>query len=513
MTAVTYSDSSDRKPRSSANPRDDADAASRQWRSVWRIHFYAGIFAMPFILMMAVTGLVILYTQPIHDATQGSIRTVSAGPSTVTADLQEQAVEVAYPAAAVISMTTPADREHATVFGLDDGSTAGLQVFVNPYTGRVLGSDKPGSGVVGLANRLHGLLNNNTIDVGLPTVSALWDHGPVVRDYLVGDLILEILGGWTLVLICSGLYLWWPRRSRWKGAERSRGRKVLGLRFARKGRARWRDIHAMSGLLLFGALLLTIISGMAWSTYWGPNFTALANEISPNTWTDAPASTVGTRGELDRLGNQIHWNTGDIPIPASYATEADGSLPAPISLDSITTIGEQEGMLPGYTVYFPANATDEAGNTVYGSFTLSNSWPRKTGEAKDVFIDQFSGGTLDHQTAYGYGAVSYGLDVMVSTHMGTQLGIVSRILMTAMCILAMCSVFSASKMFWKRRRPGTAGLPRRPVDVKLAKRLAIFLCVFAIAFPTWGITALVVLAFDKFVIRRVRPLRVTFGQH
>jgi uncharacterized iron-regulated membrane protein len=512
MTAVTYSDGTGGEPRRVSIDASGADRASRQWRSVWRIHFYAGIFAMPFILLMALTGLVILYTQPIHDLTQGNIRTVSAQNATVSADLQEQAVEAAYPDVAVISMTTPADREHTTVFGVDDGSAAGMQVFVNPYTGRVLGSDKPGSGIVGLSNRLHGLLNNDTIKVSLPTVAALWDHGPVMRDYLVGDLILEILGVWTLVLICSGLYLWWPRRSRWKGAERSGGRKTLGLRFAKKGRARWRDVHAMSGVLLFGALLVTIFSGMAWSTYWGPNFTALANEISPNTWTDAPASTVGARGDLDRLGNQIHWNTGDIPIPASYATETDGSHPAAISLDSITKIGEQEGMLPGYTVYFPANSTDEAGNAVYGSFTLSNSWPRATGEAKDVFVDQFSGDTLAHQTAYGYGSVSYGLDVMVSTHMGTQLGIFSRIMMTAMCILAICSVISAGTMFWKRRRPGTAGLPRRPVDVRLAKRLAMFLCVFAVAFPTWAVTALVVLAFDRFVIRKVRPLRVAFGQ-
>jgi uncharacterized iron-regulated membrane protein len=73
-------------------------------------------------------------------------------------------------------------------------------------------------------------------------------------------------------------------------------------------------------------------------------------------------------------------------------------------------------------------------------------------------------------------------------------------------------VISAGTMFWKRRRPGTAGLPRRPVDVRLAKRLAMFLCVFAVAFPTWAVTALVVLAFDRFVIRKVRPLRVAFGQ-
>jgi hypothetical protein len=36
--------------------------------------------------------------------------------------------------------------------------------------------------------------------------------------------------------------------------------------------------------------------------------------------------------------------------------------------------------------------------------------------------------------------------------------------------------------------------------------------VLAIVYPQWGVTALLVLAFDRFVIRKVRPLRTTFGQ-
>ena len=60
--------------------------ASRQWRSVWRIHFYAGMFAIPFILLMAVTGLVILYTQPLQDLTQGDLRKASSTEQTVSYD-------------------------------------------------------------------------------------------------------------------------------------------------------------------------------------------------------------------------------------------------------------------------------------------------------------------------------------------------------------------------------------------------------------------------------------------
>jgi uncharacterized iron-regulated membrane protein len=310
----------------------------------------------------------------------------------------------------------------------------------------------------------------------------------------------------------SGLYVWWPRRSANGGNERN-GRNPFKVRWSKKGRARWRDLHGLSGVVLFGLIAFTIISGLAWSTYWGPNFTAFANAVTPNSWTDAPPSVLGERGDLDRLGNQIPWNTADIPIPASYATATDGTLPAPISLDSVVAIARDEGMKPGYTINFPGNVVDETtGDTVYGAFTLSNSWPRKTGEARDLFLDQFSGNTLAEQTGYGYGAISYSLDTMVSTHMGTQLGLFSRIMMTLLCVLAIWSMISASVMFWKRRRPGTLGIPRRPVDVRLAKRVSITAVVMAIIFPVWGLTAAIVLAFDRFVIRRTKPLRVAFGQ-
>lgn len=511
MTAVTYS-SHDGEPLGAPTAESDAAAeSSRRWRSVWRIHFYAGMFAMPFIVLMALTGLVILYTQPIQDLTQGDLRTVDRSDETVSLDEQAISVEAAYPDAVLTSLTVPVDDGHSVMFGIDDGSASGRQVFVDQYTGEVLGSVNPDGGLVGFANRMHATLNNDRIMIDLPTVSALWDDGPVMREYVVGDLVLELLGVWTIVLVASGLFLWWPRRARRATAASTKG-SILGVRRGVSGRPRWRDLHGLSGVILLAVMLLTLVSGLAWSTYWGPQFQSIANEITPNTWTDAPASAVGERGDLDQLGNKINWNTGDRPIPASYATPTDGVAPAAMSLDDIAAIAADDGMKPGFTVFFSANGTDDAGNPLYGSFTVSNSWPRKTGEARDLFLDQFTGETLAVQDVYGYGAISRGMDTLVSTHMGTQLGIVSRLMMTALAVLAIFSVISGFVMFWKRRRPGTAGLPRRPVDVHLSRNLAIAAVALAVVFPIWGLTALAILGIDRFVIRKVGRLRTTFGQ-
>jgi len=113
---------------------------------------------------------------------------------------------------------------------------------------------------------------------------------------------------------------------------------------------------------------------------------------------------------------------------------------------------------------------------------------------------------------YGYGAVSLAADYTVSVHMGTQFGLVNRIVMTLVCVLVIWSVISAVVMYGKRRRSRGLGLPRRPEDVGLGTTLMVLFIGAALVFPLFGITALIVLGLDRFVIRRIPTLRRAFGQ-
>ena len=124
----------------------------------------------------------ILYTQPIENLFEGDIRTVDRGAETVSFDEQVAAVEAAYPDGTVLDLTPPADPGRSSRFFVDDGSADGVHVFGATYTAEVLGDSKPGGGIVGLSNRLHGNLNNDTLTLPVPAVAALWDNGPVIRD-------------------------------------------------------------------------------------------------------------------------------------------------------------------------------------------------------------------------------------------------------------------------------------------------------------------------------------------
>lgn len=50
---------------------------------MWRTHFYAGLLSTPFIVTMAITGLIILYGQP-QDLTQGHLRQVTPAGAALT---------------------------------------------------------------------------------------------------------------------------------------------------------------------------------------------------------------------------------------------------------------------------------------------------------------------------------------------------------------------------------------------------------------------------------------------
>ena len=126
---------SDSEPELAGNTR-----ASRLWRSIWRTHFYAGLFAAPILVLLAVTGLVILYTEPIERAVDGDLVTVpvAEGGERVSFDEQRAAVAERYPDWELVSVTPPKEPDRSTVFAMADEDGSLVNVYVDPYTGEVL---------------------------------------------------------------------------------------------------------------------------------------------------------------------------------------------------------------------------------------------------------------------------------------------------------------------------------------------------------------------------------------
>jgi uncharacterized iron-regulated membrane protein len=483
-----------------ARPDRRRQASGRFLRRIWRTHFYAAVIAAPVLILFAITGLGILYTQPIQNVTLADKLIVPVGEEQVPYLDQLATAQAEFPELSLTQIVPPAAPDRASLFEFTDGDALYKQVFVDPYTGEVTGTMTTGDDIIGLANRLHGNLNNESVTVTLPNMAWVIDRDAErTIDIPLGDVVLEIATIWALVLSLTGLYLWWPRRSQRK--------PLLKVRWSKGGRLRWRDLHSTSGVLLSAILLLFILSGMTWSNYWGNAWYTAADKATPNAEFLEPISTPVSKGSLNRVGNRITWaEQGDL-IPGS-AVPTDGTAPAPINLETVIAIAQEEGMLPGYSIVTPFDDT-EGDEPVYGTYQLSNPWPNKQQDSRTVYLDQFTGRTLAESTAEDWGMVQRVTDYTVELHMGTQLGIVTRILATLGCLAIIVSLVSSVVMWWKRRPRGSAGLPPRQQHRTNRGRAGLGVIALAIGliFPLWGISLIAVIVIDVVVDAVMRRRR------
>ncbi|CAN3127929.1 PepSY-associated TM helix domain-containing protein [Mycobacterium sp. smrl_JER01] len=479
-------------------------------RRIWRLHFWVGLFAAPMLVVLACSGLVILYSQPINDWLNRDLFLVDQGTTTVPLDTQLQVatghVSADFHLDAITPPAAPDRSTRVDFVNPEDppyphGEGNATQVFVDPYTGGYLGQREELSGVVGWANQLHRLFGNDGPQVQLPSLGHLIDPSSYPEATIpvgVGNLWLELSAVWILVLLASGIYLWWPRAI-------ESAKPLLRVRWSKKGRIRWRDLHALTGVVIAVILIGYVLSGLTWSRYWGENWRAFSAHVAPSVSVDAP-STPAVLGDYDRLGRRIAWAAQDDPM---YASAVTGSAPAQLSLDDVNRIADDEGMVPGYAIIPPADSTRD-GETVYGPYAVVNAWPQKISEQRTLYLNQFTGATITNATADQDGALARLTSFGIAMHMGNQYGILTRIMATVAALGVILSVVTGVLMWWKRRPPGKSGLPgpaSAGTRAETPRRAVIAVSAAAVAlgviYPVFGVSLLVVLAAETVLsIRR-----------
>ena len=496
--------------------RDQRRGDAAVLRRIWRLHFWVALFVAPALLVLACTGLIILYTQPLDLWLHSDLKVVTPTTSTVSLDDQvATARQRVGPDMVFDAVTPPQDAGASTQVDFLPAEESGIgernvtQVFIDPYTGKYLGQRQELDGLVGWANQLHRFFGNDGPTVSLPAFGhfiAPSAYPDATMKVGVGNLIIEMIAVWILVLAASGIYLWWPRAI-------EKGKPRLAIRWRKGGRIRWRDLHATTGILLSVVLICYIASGLTWSRYWGENWRAVASTVTPSTEIDAP-STPAKVGDFDRLGRRIAWADKEDPVYASITTDP---IPKPLDFNVINEIAESEGMIPGYSIVPPSDSTVD-GETVYGSYTVVNHWPQKLSEQRTLYLNQFTGETITNATADQDGTLSRITSWGVNTHMGTQYGIVTRILATLACLGVLTSIVSAMAMWWKRRPTGSAGLPGRTSDTVRSNTprgaivaVGVIATALAVLYPSFGVTLIVVLIAESIVETRRNSRQDTPG--
>lgn len=427
---------------------------SALYRAVWRWHFYAGLLVLPFLILIAVTGALYLFKDEINDAFYGDLTIVSPEPGKPIAPSTLVAIALDAHPGTLKAYLPPAgpDRAAQVKIAGDDGVKD--VVYLNPYSGAVLGTEW---------------------DAGFAGSSAMW----VVRklhslDYVGwwGNRIIEAVAGWAVLLVVTGLYLWWPR---------GRGVGVLVPRRT-SGRPLWRDLHAVTGIYTAGFILFLAMTGLPWSGVWGKQFYDLSYAVGigmpDGYWDKYPTSTVLTGDALDRAP----WVIENQPLPVSGASEG-----VPAGLDLIVAKVEELGIHPGYALAMPGGPE--------GVFTAS-VYPDDITHERVIHLDQYTGEVLFDMKLADLGALGRAAEWGISVHMGQEFGVLNQVVLLLACIAIVLMAVSAAVMWWKRRPAGSLGAPAMPANWRVPRAIFAVAIVAGVFFPLVGLSLLVVLAIE-----------------
>jgi uncharacterized iron-regulated membrane protein len=455
---------------------------NRFYRTVWRWHFYAGLFVIPFMMILASTGIIYLFKPQLDALMYRSQLFVQPAAVIAPYTAQLNTVEQQYTDAAITKFTPNIAPDRSSEIELTTSTQQKLTVFVNPHTAEILGTRDQEHNLQSIARKIHGeLMIGQT-----------------------GDYLVEMAACWGLVLLISGLYLWWPRE-----AVSLKGTLVPRL-WSKSRRIFWRDLHAVPGF--YGALLMgfLILTGLPWSGFWGETFANVWGRFPAQMWDDIPISTVLT-GSLNQHGSQVvPWAVEQMPMPlsspmpnsASHAQHSQAqhsqsqhqthtgtpTAQAAVNLDSVIALAQAKGAPAGFSVSFPEGET--------GVYTVA-AFPDNPAYETTMHIDQYSGKVLADLRWQDYGLVPRAVELGIAIHMGKYFGLANQLLMLCACLVI------GAVMWWQRRPEDRLGAPPLPDHVQHWRIPLAIVAVLGLAFPLVGLSLIVVLLLDYLLLSRI----------
>ncbi len=297
-------------------------------------------------------------------------------------------------------------------------------------------------------------------------------HGELMAG-IFGDLLVELAVCWGLILLVTGMYIWWPRHR--KGVIRR-----IRLRLNLGKRSFWRDIHSVTAFCMSIGIAFLILTGLPWTGFWGQQL----QKIGVITDTGIPAAV---------------WGEKPTSIVPDEPTDDKVST---ISIDEVVQIADSRDVNPGYDVYFPEGPK--------GVYTVQVFLPKSVNETT-LHIDQYNGEVLDDYRYQEYGLLGKGISTGYTLHIGSEFGLINQVLGLIVCIGIVVIVITGLIMWWKRKPSNTLGAPPQPKNVKMVKGVIVIVVILSILFPLVGASLLLVLLLDWLVMRRIPRVKHWVG--
>lgn len=485
--------------RTTLAPAQPQARPERWYRTVWRWHFYAGLFCVPFILWLSVTGALYLFKPQIENwlyapyagvATEGR---AMLPPSSIVID-----GTAAVPGSVLHKYVLPAAPGDSVQLLVGQGSDQ-LRLWVHPQSGAVLKSAVEEDRFMRVVFRLHGEL-----------LAGQW-----------GSALVEIAACWSIIMILSGLFLWWPRPGTTDG--------LAGLLWPRlrQGKQRfWRDMHAVTGIWVSLAAIFLILSGLPWAKSWGDYLrqvrVATGAVSGPQDWSagseadararaaldrEARASLGHSTGLSDRNGRSKTANAGgEHEGHEGHGMMMAGPPPSLAALDKVIPTAQALGFAGPVEIRPPRKAG--------GSWMVQSQAENRTlraaaeidSDGKLIGIQPFeSRHWIDRVVGYG-----------VAIHEGAWFGLLNQLINLAV-LLGLITLALSSIVLWWRRRPksgrgsNTLGAPTPKGTLRHSWVLVGLVVLLGMLMPLFGISLAVVAMSEWFLRRSGSPIAKWLG--
>jgi uncharacterized iron-regulated membrane protein len=395
------------------------------WRPlVVRLHFYAGVLVAPFILVAAITGALYAIAPTLERFVYDDVLFVDPGSEALPLSEQAAAARNAFPQLEMSGLRPPVSPTDSTRINFTDPSLGDDElraVFVDPYTGRVLGDEITWFGYLPLSTWLDGL--HRHLNLGEP-----------------GRVYSELAASWLWVVALGGVYLWIAKARN----ERRRGRagRLLTVDRSAEGRSRTLNWHGATGIWLLAGLLFLSATGITWSTYAGAHVSDLRAALN---WERPQLDTASAHGDHGgAAASSADFGSTDYNAIIDAAGRA--GVHAPLELTLPTAPGEAVNLTE---IDEPYRLTTDAAAVDPSSLAVTNK------------IHYWS----------DYSTVAKLADWGIRMHMGFLFGWLNQLLLFGAALALVTVIVRGYRMWWQRRPTRGSGwaVGRPPLRVGVRK--------------------------------------------
>lgn len=399
-----------------------ADGTPRYRPFLLRLHFYAGVFVGPFLLIAALSGGVyaiaptieqFVYHDYLHTESTGAARPVADQIRAAQTQRPDLTVSAVQPAAAAGDTTRVLFNDPAL------GDSERHAEFIDPVTTQPRGglTVYGSSGALPVRTWIDQLHRN--LHLGEP-----------------GRVYSELAASWLWLIAIAGIALWLSRFRR--GAT-----TLLTIDRSSRGRARTLNWHGAVGIWISAGLLFLSATGLTWSTYAGANIDALRAALS---WSTPTVTTA-----LDGAGP----TDAAMSEHAAHMAKTDQVTGPPQvgAVDRVLESARAAGIGGRVEVSIPA-----AADTAFAVTQTRQPWVLSNNA---VAVDGATGKITDALWFADWPLAAKLSAWGIQLHMGLLFGLANQLVLLALAA-ALVTVIVRGYVMWWRRRPTRGGMVGRP---------------------------------------------------